>query len=450
MSDIEKARQVFEKAGLAFPTIPEKLAEQLKEQSKWVFSTRPIDVWPYLLHSYVEEAEKSEVDDYAVLCHAGHGVNSYTIHYYLVQDSLRMFLQLGWGGIYSDEGKDASRIRDCFSLADQIASVAKTIGRFQAGNHLTVVVSNFGGSYWLPPGKTRRENDKLCDDPLAVLKEVLDWVKIEGGWKMKQGEVCIIPFTKMRERFGNLQETSIATQLKMAHEAVAEDIAKDFEASVVAFEEYENCEEEFYPGGRKALIIKQPIKRSEDFAAQLHHQEHGEVQGDQSDPSLNFRYVDRELALARTTQSAKYPDGRSKRAFIRPDFLLASDVTILSELKLNTDESAFYALIQLLASVCELATNDQRRRLSRYYHKDHKDHKALPLPITRFDLYILFHNYNERSKPRKRILERTGELAKEILSFRSVADQIRRIAALDSHLSDDGKLVFERLFSHPV
>ncbi len=177
MSDIENARQVFEKAGLAFPTIPEKLAEQLKEQSKWVFSTRPIDVWPYFLHSYVEEAEKSEVDDYAVLCHAGHGVNSWAIHYYLVQDSLRMFLQLGWGGIYSDEGEDAARIRDCFLLADQIASVAKTVGRFQAGNYLTVVVSNFWGNDWLPPGKSRHENDKRCDDPLAVLKEALAWLK---------------------------------------------------------------------------------------------------------------------------------------------------------------------------------------------------------------------------------------------------------------------------------
>ena len=377
-------------------------------------------------------------------------MNSWAIHYYLVHDSLRMFVQLGWGGLYSDWEEDAARIRDCFSLADQIASVAKTVGRFKVGNHLTVVVSNFAGSYWLPPGKTHRENDKLCDDPLAVLKEVLDWVKIEGGWKMKQGEVYIIPSTKMRERFKKVQETSIATQLKMAHEAVAEDIAKDFEASVVAFEEYENFEEAFYPAGRKALIIKKPIKRPEDFAAQLHHQEHGEVQGDQSDPSLNFRYVNRELVPARTTRLAEYSDGTSKRAFIRSDFLLASDVTILSELKLNTDETAFYALIQLLASACELATNHQRRRLSRYYHKDHKDHKALPLPITRFDLYILFHNYNERSKPRNRILERTGELAKEILSFRSVSDQIRRIAALDSYLSDDGKLVFKRLFSHPA
>jgi hypothetical protein len=221
MSDIEKARQVFEKAGLAFPTIPEKLAEQLKEQSKWVFSTRPIDVWPYLLHSYVEEAEKSEVDDYAVLCHAGHGVNSYAIHYYLVQDSLRMFLQLGWGGIYSDEGKDTARIRDCFLLADQISSVAKTVGRFRAGNHLTVVVSNFGGSYWLPPGKTRRENDKRCEDPLAMLKEVLAWVKIEGGWKMKQGKVCRIDPKLGLHQLGN--PDSFRFQLRYAEQQI-EDI----------------------------------------------------------------------------------------------------------------------------------------------------------------------------------------------------------------------------------
>jgi len=144
MSDIEKARHVFEKAGLAFPTIPEKLAEQLKEQSKWVFSTWPIDVWPYDLHYYVEEAEKSEVNDYAVLAYAGHGANSWAIHYYLVQDSLRMFLQLGWGGVYSNKDEDAALIRNCFSLADKIASVAKSVGPFQAGNHLTVVVSNFG------------------------------------------------------------------------------------------------------------------------------------------------------------------------------------------------------------------------------------------------------------------------------------------------------------------
>jgi hypothetical protein len=263
-------------------------------------------------------------------------------------------------------------------------------------------------------------------------------VKIEGGWKMKQGEVCIIPITKMRERFREVQPTSITTQLKMADEAVAEDIAKDFDASVVAFEEYQNCEEEFHPGMRNPLVRRKLIKRPEDFAAQLDYQNLGEVQGH---PSLNFRYVDRELAPARTTRPAKYSDGTSKRAFIRSDFLLASDVTILSELKLNTDESAFYALIQLLASACELATNNQRRRLSRKYHK------YLPLPITYFDLYILFYQFKTESKSRTKILERTGELAQEILSFRNVSNYIRRIAALDSDLIDE-KLVFKELFSY--
>jgi len=38
MGDLKKAKQLFEKAGLAFPNIPAKLAEQLVERDKWLFS----------------------------------------------------------------------------------------------------------------------------------------------------------------------------------------------------------------------------------------------------------------------------------------------------------------------------------------------------------------------------------------------------------------------------
>ena len=223
---------------------------------------------------------------------------------------------------------------------------------------------------------------------------------------MNQGEVCIIPVTKMRERFRKIQKTSIATQLKMALEAVAEDIASDFAASVSASEEYDNCEEGFHQGKRKPLILKQPIKRTEHFAAELKAQSCFKIE---DHPSLNFKYVEREIVPTRTTGPAEYSDGTSKKRFIRVDLLLAGDFAILGELKLRGDhESAFYALIQLLASACELATNNQRRRLSRYYHE------LLPLPITRFDLYLFFHEFDKRKKPNRQILERTGELAEEL------------------------------------
>jgi len=54
MTDIEKASQLFQDAGLAFPTIPEALAAQLKEQDRWLFSTRPVDISPYDLQYYVD------------------------------------------------------------------------------------------------------------------------------------------------------------------------------------------------------------------------------------------------------------------------------------------------------------------------------------------------------------------------------------------------------------
>jgi len=181
-SDIAKARQLFQDEGLSFPTIPEELAAQLKELGPWLFSTRPIGVTPYNLEYYVHEAERTRVEDYALLCHDGHGINSYAIHYYVVQGSLRMFLQLGWGGVYTNAKAAAALIRDCFSVADQIVTEAPKVGRFPAGERLTIVGSQFYGSYWLQPGEGRRRKDADREDlldlkPLEALTEVLGWLK---------------------------------------------------------------------------------------------------------------------------------------------------------------------------------------------------------------------------------------------------------------------------------
>src|SRR6266568_8303182 len=117
MADAEKARKLFQEAGLTFPIIPEDLAEQLKEQAKWLFSTREISTWPYNLQHYVGEANE---EDYVILSHSGHGVNSYAIQYYLVYKTLRMFLHLGWGGAYMDAKADATKIYESFALANEI------------------------------------------------------------------------------------------------------------------------------------------------------------------------------------------------------------------------------------------------------------------------------------------------------------------------------------------
>lgn len=176
MTDIEKARTLFGEAGLAFPTIPEGLAVQLKEQDRWLFSTRALEMSPYNLQHYVHEVEGADVNDYAVLSHSGHGANSYAIQYYLVVGPLRMFLHLGWGGVYMDADAAAGNIRECFSLADQIVPAAMTVGRLGAGDRLTVVGSNFYGSHWSAPDQSRQKERKGSPSPAEVLAEVLQWL----------------------------------------------------------------------------------------------------------------------------------------------------------------------------------------------------------------------------------------------------------------------------------
>ena len=177
MGDLEHAMQLFTDAGLAFPTIPEELGVQLMKRDQWLFSTRALKISPYNLDHYVQDRERTGGKEYTVLCHSGYGVNSYAIQYYLVYGRLRMFLHLGWGGVYMDADAAASRIRECFSLADQIVPAAMTSGQMAAGQRLTIVGSDFYGSYWSAQEQTRQEVRRGSRGPAEVLAEVLRWLK---------------------------------------------------------------------------------------------------------------------------------------------------------------------------------------------------------------------------------------------------------------------------------
>ena len=169
MTDLENAVSLFKESGLPFPTIPEALAARLEERERWLFSTREIREGPYSLAHYVEEAAEDDVDDYAVLAHSGHGVNSYALQYYLVYRNLRLFLHLGWGGAYMDPAVTADQIRECFALADEIVAAVETLTGPQKTRALTIVGSDFYGSYWYLGGDRPSENG----GPADVLREAL-------------------------------------------------------------------------------------------------------------------------------------------------------------------------------------------------------------------------------------------------------------------------------------
>jgi len=175
MTGIEEARRLFEAAGLAVPTIPTELAARLLERGKWCFSTRELEVSPFDLDHYVWEDEGPS-SDYVILSHAGHGVNSYAVQYYLVSGPLRMFLHLGWGGVYMDSVATSSMIRECFSLADEIVPAALTQGKLGVGDQLLIVGTDFYGSFWSSLKGDERIEKARASGPVEVLAEALRWL----------------------------------------------------------------------------------------------------------------------------------------------------------------------------------------------------------------------------------------------------------------------------------
>ena len=95
---------------------------------------------------------------------------------YVVYNVLRMFLQLGWGGVYMD-AKAATNIHDCFSLANEIIPMAQQAGAILGGDRLTIVGSDFYESYWSLPGKNRRDEVEGANGPAIVLAGALRWLQ---------------------------------------------------------------------------------------------------------------------------------------------------------------------------------------------------------------------------------------------------------------------------------
>jgi hypothetical protein len=148
---VEEARSLFASAKLPFPIIPEEWLANLKEIGPWAYSTRPLPYSPYDIFSYVQEALEQRAEDYVVLAHAGHGINSYAIHVYVSHGPLALFLQMAWGGVYTDNDTAATRMGDIFAVTEQlIAEVrdAQESGRLKPGNRMLIVESDFSGALW--------------------------------------------------------------------------------------------------------------------------------------------------------------------------------------------------------------------------------------------------------------------------------------------------------------
>ena len=148
---LEQAKSLFAKEELPFPLIPTELADRLQKLAPWVYSTRADIPNLYDLEWFVQEIEDHTPEDYVGLGHAGYGFNTYAIHYYLVQHPIAVFLQVGWGGAYTDNSAAAKRLEGYFaeitSMFEQ-ASQAQEAGKLKTSAIIALVLSDFYGSRW--------------------------------------------------------------------------------------------------------------------------------------------------------------------------------------------------------------------------------------------------------------------------------------------------------------
>lgn len=142
-------RTTLAQAELAQPPIPALFWPLLQTFRPWWFGTRKTDgLYQYagLLHA---EADRADVPDYVIVGHAGHGMNSYALHYFLRHGPLLVLLELGFGGVYTDAELARGWIAEAFAAADAlIAAIPDLTRRRVPSAGLRINVSTVRRSSW--------------------------------------------------------------------------------------------------------------------------------------------------------------------------------------------------------------------------------------------------------------------------------------------------------------
>jgi hypothetical protein len=147
-SPLEEVFWMFREAELPFPPIPRELAGELRPLDQWLFASREIEASPLDLDLFLDEAIAGEAPDYVLLGQAGYGISNLAIHYFLVVGPLALFVQVRWGGAYTDNEAAVARMRGAFSGAEELivaAEAARADGRLGPRERLVVVDSEREG-----------------------------------------------------------------------------------------------------------------------------------------------------------------------------------------------------------------------------------------------------------------------------------------------------------------
>jgi hypothetical protein len=174
---------LFAQWGLPLPAIPPDLMAQMRPVHEWLYATRDLPADPYDMRAYLLEVGTGQAPEYAVLGQAGHGVQSYFLHYYLVHGPLALFLRCSWGGAYANREDDARYITRRFAEADALAAAVPALG-LAAGERLVVSDDDTTGASWLllatPTDAGRFVAEGWLSDDRG-LTAALEWVRKQAA-----------------------------------------------------------------------------------------------------------------------------------------------------------------------------------------------------------------------------------------------------------------------------
>jgi len=121
---IEQARRLFNEAGLLAPPVPDSLAGTFQERGPWTFASRDLGRHSlYAFRRFVNEGLNANCPEYIAVGHAGHGINSYAMHYFLVYGPVALFLQIPYGGAYMDPAEAVADVNERFGQCARLIEV---------------------------------------------------------------------------------------------------------------------------------------------------------------------------------------------------------------------------------------------------------------------------------------------------------------------------------------
>ena len=257
-----------------------------------------------------------------------------------------------------------------------------------------------------------------------------------------------IPETALRNLYECLRDfPSKEFHLQCAKEflRVPKELDKLIGRSFDHFSFYDNREEPFHQRGDAPTNSRQAsLKLADQFAVALHALKSVSVIG-----GLSFSYIDYDISPVRTTGNVRFESGASGADSGKggADVLLVNNVDqtpIVGEIKAEKDATLLLALIQSLMYAIELATPNQRARLSQTYPGRFRFQEPGPF----IDINIL-QVRSPKDEWTSKFLDLVDPLSAKLLHSEFVPRIVRRIACLETAFEDSQKVpTFEVLFAH--